>query len=129
MKAEINQENKAKFFAQYYGQNIQRAGDDPAYFETKPEYTAEDWYLELKSLSAITDEDAIEMGVINNWRRGVDFSIDVANYRNMAKFFDKGELGMNYETVDYLRSKGYALPFMGLSVEEMVQAGWIKLVK
>lgn len=29
--------------------------------------------------------------------------------------------------VDYLRSKGYALPWMGYSVEDMVQAEWIKL--
>jgi len=29
--------------------------------------------------------------------------------------------------VDHLRSKGYALPWMGLSVDQMVEAGWIKL--
>lgn len=29
--------------------------------------------------------------------------------------------------VDFLRSKGYALPWMGLSVEEMIEFGWIKL--
>ena len=28
---------------------------------------------------------------------------------------------------DYLRSKGYALPWMGLSVEEMIEYRWIKL--
>ncbi|MGD1319184.1 hypothetical protein [Chryseobacterium sp. 2R14A] len=31
------------------------------------------------------------------------------------------------EIVDYLRSKGYALPFRGLSVEKMVTYGWIRL--
>ena len=30
-------------------------------------------------------------------------------------------------TVDYLRSKGYALPWMDLSVEDLVKYGWIKL--
>ena len=29
--------------------------------------------------------------------------------------------------IDYLRSKGYALPWLGLSVEEMIEAGWIKI--
>ncbi|TDO21917.1 hypothetical protein [Pedobacter duraquae] len=29
--------------------------------------------------------------------------------------------------VDYLRSKGYALPWMGLSVEKQIEYGWIKL--
>ena len=28
---------------------------------------------------------------------------------------------------DYLRSKGYALPYMGLSVEKQIEYGWIKL--
>jgi len=28
---------------------------------------------------------------------------------------------------DYLRSHGYALPFMGLSVEELINRGWVKL--
>ena len=28
---------------------------------------------------------------------------------------------------DLLRSKSYAIPFMGISVEEMIEAGWIKL--
>ena len=29
--------------------------------------------------------------------------------------------------VDYLRNKGYALPWMNLSVQDMVDYGWIKL--
>ena len=28
--------------------------------------------------------------------------------------------------VDYLRSKGYALPWLGLSVPDLIQAGWVK---
>lgn len=31
------------------------------------------------------------------------------------------------ETIDYIRSKGYALPWMGLSVEQQIEYGWIKL--
>ena len=29
--------------------------------------------------------------------------------------------------IDYLRSKGYALPYMDLSVEDLISYGWIKL--
>lgn len=40
-------------------------------------------------------------------------------------------MNVNDETVlelfDFLRSKGYALPWMGLSVEKMIEYGWIKL--
>jgi hypothetical protein len=32
-----------------------------------------------------------------------------------------------YFITDYLRSKGYALPFMGLSVEQQISYGWVKL--
>ena len=28
---------------------------------------------------------------------------------------------------DFLRSKGYAIPFLGMSVEEMKKLGWIKI--
>ena len=28
---------------------------------------------------------------------------------------------------DYFRSKGYALPYMDLSVEDLVKYGWVKL--
>lgn len=28
---------------------------------------------------------------------------------------------------DYLRSKGYAVPFMGLSVETLIEYGWVRL--
>jgi hypothetical protein len=28
----------------------------------------------------------------------------------------------------YLVSKGYALPYMGLSVEQLIEYGWIKLL-
>lgn len=32
------------------------------------------------------------------------------------------------QIVDFLRSKGYALPWMGLSVGELINFGWIKLL-
>ena len=30
--------------------------------------------------------------------------------------------------IDYLRYKGYAIPFMGFSVEDLVEMGWIKFL-
>lgn len=32
-----------------------------------------------------------------------------------------------YECLDFLRSKGYALPYRGLSVEEQISRGWVRL--
>lgn len=31
------------------------------------------------------------------------------------------------KALDYLRSKGYALPYMGLTVEKQIEYGWVKL--
>lgn len=35
----------------------------------------------------------------------------------------------NTKVADYLRSKGYALPYMGISVEDQIKYGWIKLTE
>ena len=35
---------------------------------------------------------------------------------------------INLHAVDYLRSKGYAIPFMEYSVDELVNLGWVRLV-
>jgi len=87
--------------------------------------------LVLKPLSSIADEDIIEVAKLNGWsedlgerykERLLQFKIDIPcistpgyKHRYLPEIFD------------YLRSKGYALSWMGLSVEEMVEAGWIKL--
>ena len=133
MKAEINNENKAKFFALYWGQE---------FFEWKyPEhatstcvikpvlgfienYTQCGW-LNLKPLSQITDEDAfliskligVYMEDVYDWLTGDCMHED---FQNPFTFL---------HATDYLRFKGYAIEWMGLSVEEMLEAGWIKLVE
>ena len=35
----------------------------------------------------------------------------------------------NIEIADYLRSKGYALPYMDLSIQQLIHFGWIELIK
>lgn len=163
MKAEITRENKTKFFAQYWGQNI---------FHWKyPEHAANENVITnidegalkyakcgsilLKPLSSISDEDAIEVAKIacpelfhtrksghyvdrsqidwvsvkhcNNYK-SVDIDIDgyvlVCNESDGSLYERNSNMA---HAIDYLRSKGYTLPWMGLTVEEMVEAGWIKL--
>lgn len=132
MKAEINNKNKVKFFALYWAQKVfvnPLLGDEPVrntylFTEDEPEDISYE-YLQLKPLSSISDEDAIELGYST-----CDDPLN-SNYGMSASgcFFDdwtqREEMLMSDS--DYLRSKGYALPWMGLSVEEMVEAGWIKL--
>jgi hypothetical protein len=161
MKTQNTLENKAKFFAQYFGQEIAEI--------TKGSYTKKlgsikvidydilksvglermlkiKYSLKLKPLSKISDEDAIEVARILHGEEG-DFKI-VYNadsltsvsafgrpcYAETIDIFWIGDL--RYETADsikilnaydYLRSKGYAIPWLDLSVKDLIEYGWIKL--
>lgn len=139
MKAEINQEWKAKFFAQYWNQYIgytinRAAGKQYVGVHFIHSYSLPTHYLELKPLSAIADEDLIGISFTfpKDNRADIEFQFYPDDYNGhwVAKNGqDRKEGYFTLRDFDYLRSKSYALPFMGLSVDEMVQAGWIKLVK
>ena len=54
---------------------------------------------------------------------------ELIKLRNSVKelFQEFDDLELSIKTGDYFRSKGYALSYMGLSVEDLVEYGWIKL--
>lgn len=118
MKTEINNENKSKFFALYWGQKVVKdKSSQLLYVSPNINLEHESWFLTLKPLSAISDED-VEI---------IDLGLE--DYNEDGWWNKHGDFYWWASTdVDYLRSKGYALPWMGLSVEEMIQAGWIKLI-
>ena len=107
------QEEKERFFAQHWGQNILNYTNntihkivdsnvlDPSRNNIKHAF------LLLKPLSSITDEDARIMG----FRDASHFAID-ANPDGRK---------------DELRMLGYAVDWLNYSVEDMVSFGWIKL--
>jgi len=106
-------------------------------------------FIFLKPLSSITDEDAVKVAKIlhpnvKEWQkpyreRGntwVDADDDSEYYLCFSEelfetqgnsFITYGEFLKVLSATDYLRSKGYALPFMNLSVEKQLEYGWIKL--
>lgn len=132
MKTQINLDNKAKFFALYWGQNILSNGIE---IGGNVGDCDENLFLLLKPLSSITDEDAIVIGRLhghqdnedNNW--GDDYLLGVG--KRVAFHFPDFRTPVcvsdTLDMIDYLRSKGYALPWKGLAVKYMVQDGWIKL--
>lgn len=65
----------------------------------------------LKPLSEITDEDNITFGELLNYNK---------EYRTT---FSEHIMG-----IDYLRSKGYALPYKDLSVQDLIECKWIKVL-
>jgi hypothetical protein len=138
-------ENKAKFFAQYYGQTIIRnhSGFGGKFKVTDLHFQDDaEYYLELKSLADITDEDAIEVAKLNksvNWNTGRKEEVFknpfgdtvVSNGSGLVQKYGQTLVTkisvLTFEQVDLLRSKGYALPFNGLSVEEQISRGWVRI--
>lgn len=168
MKAEINNENRRKFEALYFGQNVFWSCKVPMEKDNildarklaRPlsKYDC----IELKPLSSISNEDIKNVCIIEGYiheensfgqiirsKTTIDIQIIDNDYPsgipqrvrfylshvffiewdNMQSHEDNQTQGVSPNAYDYLRSKGYVLPWMGLSVEEMIEAGWIKLVE
>ena len=130
MKTENTLENKAKFFAQYWGQHLIIMGSFLRRIDHVTLCNIEnDDILQLKPLSKISDEYIFELtshldfdnSEINEFK-----DLIIRNNNEWYNYFDKQEIIFVY---DYLRSKGYALPYMDLSVEDLIEYGWIKLDK
>lgn len=146
-------ENKAKFFVQYWDQNIIKVnmpmwGDESRIIDsiTLESDSFKLFFLELTPLSQISDEDAIEVARIL-FGDSNDFAIEfnAAGITSVSPYglpcysytIDINWSGeISYERAsalklliayDYLRSKGYALSWMGLSVEKLVEYKWLKL--
>jgi len=129
-------ELKEKFFAQYWGQNVctTRNGFGVLY---RPDFIIsgngiEDYHLLLKSLSDISDEDAIELMQIldcnPDQRLGKRIVLGLFENTEENKYLDGYLFYWDVPIiVDFLRSKGYLLPFNGLSTEELISRGWAVL--
>jgi len=139
---ENNLENKARFFAQYWGHRIGKTQPKQFGLQVVNEYLIDKLFdksiLELTSLSAITDEDAIEVKKIVKdtmyWDDGEDRNEFNINYlkRGIERMVCQNTgcwltvKNLSY-MIDYLRSKGYAMPYLDASVEDLVSMGWVKL--
>ncbi|MFD2600185.1 hypothetical protein ACFSQ3_14600 [Sphingobacterium corticis] len=146
-------ENKAKFFAQYWDQTVLMNIGHPF----KGDNTPDNWYkkfehdyLLLKSLSAISDEQAIECCryksdlsfftkkkwevvrhehhiILESKRSAHSFSIDLVS--GDVEFYNNDELEVTISdtTKDYLRGESFLVPFYDLDKEEILNRGWAVL--
>lgn len=135
-------ENKAKFFAQYWGQKLWKEYKNINCHDTVDileELTNND-YLEIAPLLSITDGHAIELyrQVLYKKTHYESHQLTIDDEINQGKelafsclYLKGGYCGFSAGTglfvSDYLRSKGYALPYLGLSVEKQIEYGWVKL--
>lgn len=112
-------EEKAQFMAQYWDQKVIRDGTYLHEVNSYFNLMHESFCLELKPLSSITDEDTIEVARLywNNAKTG-----EVSHTKNVMD-----TLIQKTNVADYVRSKGYALPFRNYSVDQLIEMGWLKL--
>ena len=131
MKTQNTLENKTKFFAQYWGQKVYvydnhspKTIDSDKYIDNvSPKH-----YLKLKSLSQISDKDLEKCLNILGQQLDLEsfresFIEGLSNRDFYAQFYPVRAI----EIGDYLRSKGYALPYIDLSIEDLISYNWIKL--
>lgn len=147
-------ENKVKFIAQYWGQNIfidpkntytsicwgifqyERVFNGSAFEDFKYEYPhLDEGLIELVPLSKISEKDAIEVAKIFNigHRTGttavlIKYILSALNGTTSKSETTEFVLSWKHAT-EYLRFRGYALPWMGVSVENQIEYGWVKLKK
>jgi hypothetical protein len=132
MKTENNLENKAKFFTQYWERKVFMISTDALVQQNVNSFFMGKFFnknsiVELIDILQITDEDAIEVAKLLGWiEHDEDIKIQQAlDFINGGD--DSCDLKSYCSVVDLLRSKCYALPYLDLSVEDLIEYGWIKL--
>ena len=130
-------ENKAKFFAVYWGQNIGGARSlvsEMYYNDLEVNNGNEIEYINLRQLSSITDEDAIAVSKILRWQLDND-KLSISRIHSIRQILTSGSpfgnsgspfIKHQWEVADFLRSSGYLLPWMGLTPNEIIGYGWAK---
>lgn len=122
---ENTKENKEKFFAQYLNQRVLNDGYGEYLYPLYSHFLEklhEKYFIELKPLSSITDEDLKHFYTENYLNEKIFFKTkqEVLHHYESFKFWTSKE-------ADILRSLGFAVEWMGLSVEKLQEYGWIKL--
>lgn len=134
---------KNKFIGLYVGSEITNVLTDKTVTTTfygellQCNSTDNDIRLYLTPLSKISDEDALEVAKLNHW---MHLSNNPKIYINgfgdkvvkTSESYQYGHFVINKDNLnanhfDFLRSKGYALPYMGITVEDQIKNKWIKL--
>lgn len=128
-------ENKVKFFVQYWGQDCLTLFGESGAFGVKncrvqgnhlSSITPYD-FLILKSLADFSDEDAYHMAV---------FVGDLGDQDNKDTLTRHGKEIVHYDVVlrtirsihaDFLRSRGYLIPFNNLTPDQILEYGWAKI--
>jgi hypothetical protein len=123
---------KSRFLAQYWGTKTLYIGGVGVVEVGKGGWNLKhpDFFLQLKSISNLSDEDAIELNDLMKWYEEIEVDriiiLDVLD--DLTTYNKSYPFNESLLVYDFLRSKGYALPFMKYSIEDLVSFGWVQLL-
>lgn len=131
--------DKLKFFAQYLGCKIAfidgngrihpRELTPAMLLDAQGDFDGV-YFLPLRPLESITDEEAIKVGKLIGdapiMASMIIWGINIENKLELACKYTPIDVQI---IIDYLRSRSFALPYMGYSVEQLQEMNWIKLIE
>lgn len=128
-------EERTAFFYQYYGQNVMYVGGKRLAKLGFGGWNVRhpDFFIELTSLSDITDEHAIEVAKLIFSNPAFHTSEHGKRYIRQMITSELEYHGQYWSfskvtsILDYLRSQGYLLPFRGYTTQQLIDLGWVKL--
>jgi len=126
---------KCRFFVQYWGVKCMYVGGIGLVEIGTSGWNLKhpDFFLELNPISKLTNDDAIEYFDIlwheTHKRKSRDFKIEYGKaWANSILAERFGLIPSNIlHGIDFLRSKGYAIPFMEYSIEDLINLGWVRV--
>lgn len=121
-------QNKERFFALYWEQDVgmREYGRQTRFVDANFMRYPKDSYLFLKHISSITSEQAIEITrLLGESKKEIPdkYAID------FVRGFLSDENNIPAWVSDHLRERRFAVSWNGITVEEMVEAGWVKLIQ
>lgn len=127
----ITQEFKERYAALYWGQKVAmiQGFESLITVDARLMEVSRVCKLRLRSLESITDEEAVEVARI--WLgKTKGLGVHPETGKEYIKVYAKEQFKrVDCALIDYLRSRSIALPYLGVSVDEMVKEGFVELIK
>ncbi|MDR3026070.1 hypothetical protein [Chryseobacterium sp.] len=127
-------ENKERLYTQYWGQrvlvDVTNGGEEclcPV--ERSNVYRIDESHLELKDIVSITDEDLLRIAELLSWRKSMQETSIIVQTKELLLSQSQTNLYREHwsDIVDKVRELGYAHKWNGVTVENQIEYGWIKL--
>lgn len=126
---------KCRFFVQYWGVKALYVGGVGVVEVGKGGWNLNhpDFFLQLKLISNITDEDALKAVELLGNSSHLSEESQIFQFKQLFEspnfWVKQTNIPLNKSLLmfDFLRSKGYVLPFMDVSVEKLIELGWVRV--